>query len=88
MTQREPRLAADLSELLRGHFAPLFDTYMYYAKTDADENAAELYRMTEPGWKAMLRDALVLGGERCTPARANHAAPTEAPSAFSARCTH
>ena len=64
VTEREPTLLTDLAELLRARFESLFDTYMYYAKVEEHEHAAELYRLTESSWKQLLRDAAVLQNEQ------------------------
>uniref|UniRef100_A0A7S2H1K7 Uncharacterized protein n=1 Tax=Haptolina brevifila TaxID=156173 RepID=A0A7S2H1K7_9EUKA len=65
VTEREPHLLSDLAELLSANFTSLFDAYLYYAKVDSDVDlATELYYMTESSWKALLRDAQIIGAEK------------------------
>ena len=63
VAEREPELESSLAELLKEYFQQLFDVYLYYAKVDADEAAAELYRMTDFNWKALLKDATMCGAD-------------------------
>lgn len=66
VAEREPVLASRLAALLKEHFQRLFDIYLFYAKVDADAAASELYRMTDFTWKALLKDATVVGDDRAT----------------------
>ena len=60
----DSKLTSDLASLLKAYFEPLFDTYLHYAKIEDDEQASELYRMTEGTWKQLLKDAQVIGAEQ------------------------
>ena len=53
-----------LAGLLQHYFAALFDTYLFYAKVEADAPASELYKMTDFNWKTLLRDATVVGDSK------------------------
>ena len=61
LAERDPTFRAELGDLLLLYFQELFDTYLYYAKVEADASASELYRMTDFNWKNVLRDATVVG---------------------------
>ena len=60
---REPGLAEALANLLKEYFADLFDIYLYYAKVDSDSASMELYKMTDFNWKALLKEAKVVGDQ-------------------------
>jgi hypothetical protein len=62
--EREPRLLEHLGALLKKHFEQLFDTYLYYAKVEAEESAVEMYRLKDSSWRMLLRDAGVIGEAR------------------------
>ena len=64
VSEREPQLSGKLAGLLHHYFAALFDTYLFYAKVEADAPASELYKMTDFNWKTLLRDATVVGDSK------------------------
>ena len=45
VSEREPALLSCLAAVLQEAFQPLFDTYLYYCKVEADAAASELYRV-------------------------------------------
>lgn len=66
LNERDTTLRDQLGELLVLYFQELFDTYLYYAKVEADASASELYRMTDFNWKNVLRDSKVVGDNKAS----------------------